>query len=855
MLLAIDKKSIRNLSAILSVGIVCIALWFLYHALRSYGFEDIWARLVSVPTSGLLVAAGLTVASYLVLTTFDWLALHYLKVPLRYERLAFASFVSQAISHNTGFGALTGGSIRFRIYSAAGLSAGEVAMVVAFCGLTFWLGSALLVGFAFLHHPQRVAEVLHLPLVGIHDLGLGLLVAVGGYLVWTTIRRMPLELLGFLFPLPSPRITVIQTFLAAFDMVLAAGTLYVLLPPAAHIPFSTFVSYFVVAIVGGVLSHAPGGLGVFETLMLLLLREAPRDAVFGALLLYRAIYNLAPLAIAALLLGGYEAASGHHDQMRRTARLLGDWARQLVPGIMAVTVFMGGALLLFSGATPEAPERMSLLARFLPVYAMELSHLLGSIAGIGLVLLARGLFRRLDTAWLVTMGLLAASVVLQLLKGVDYEEAVIMALLLLALAPCRSAFYRKGSLLAERFTPGWAAAVAVVVLTTLWLSLFSYKDLSYSNELWWKFAFESNAPRALRALVVIMGIALGVAIAHLLRPSTVRAEPPGAASLARVGAIVAASPDAESHLVWLGDKSLLFNPSGDAFIMYGVQRRSWIVMGNPVGPRAAWEGLVWQFRELCDRYDGRPVFYKVDESSLPLYLELGLSFFKLGEEGRVPLESFSLAGSARQELRYIHRRAQKDGASFEMLPAGSATALQADLARVSEAWLHDKRAREKRFSMGCYDLAYLDRFPLAIVRSHGTIVAFANLWPAPAGKELAIDLMRHTNAVGYGVMDYLIIESLLWGRANDYLWFSLGIAPLSGLQDRALAPLWARLGAFVHRNGEEFYNFQGLRRFKEKYTPQWQPIYLASPGGMTLPAVIADVASLISGGVKGLVTK
>ncbi len=855
MAVIVNKKVLHNLSAVLSVGIVGVCLWFLYQSLHKYGFSDIWEKLVSVPKPSLAAAALLTTLSYLVLTTFDWLAVRHIKVSVSYERLAFASFVSQAISHNTGFGALTGGAIRYRIYSAVGLSAGEVAMVVVFCGLTFWLGSALLIGLAFLYYPHHTADALSIPLVVIKGVGVGLLVGIGGYLSWTVIRRTPLDVMGFQFPLPSPSITVTQALIAAFDMILAAATLYVVLPPQAQVPFATFVSYFVVAIIGGVLSHAPGGLGVFETLMLLLLRDAPHDAVFGSLLLYRAIYNLAPLAIAAALLGIYEALGGKQSKVQRTTRRLGGWVRQLAPGIMAVTVFMGGALLLFSGATPEAPIRMTFLANFLPLYAMELSHLLGSVAGIGLVLLARGLSRRLDTAWYVTMILLATSAILQLLKGADYEEAMVMVGIFLALAPCRPAFYRKGSLLAERFTPGWAAAVAVVVLTTVWFSLFSYKNLGYSQELWWEFAFDSDAPRALRATVAVMGVSLAVAIAHLLRLTRARPEPPGHDSLAHVVDVVAQDQHAEANLVWLRDKSLLFSESGNAFIMYGIQRRSWISMGNPVGPRAEWEELVWQFRELCDRYDGRPVFYKVDESSLPLYLDLGLNFFKLGEEGWVPLDKFGLAGGARQELRYIHRRAERDGASFEMLPAGSASALQTDLERVSSAWLHDKRAREKRFSMGCYDVEYLDRFPLAVVRNHGVVVAFANLWTAPAGHELAIDLMRHTNAVGYGVMDYLIVEAMLWGRANDYQWFNLGIAPLSGLQDRALAPLWARFGAFVHRNGEEFYNFQGLRRFKEKYTPQWQPVYLASPGGISLPTVIADVASLISGGVKGLITK
>ena len=115
--------------------------------------------------------------------------------------------------------------------------------------------------------------------------------------------------------------------------------------------------------------------------------------------------------------------------------------------------------------------------------------------------------------------------------------------------------------------------------------------------------------------------------------------------------------------------------------------------------------------------------------------------------------------------------------------------------------------------------------------------------------------MRHSADSGYGVMDYLFVEAMLWGQAQGFHWFSFGVAPLSGIRDNALAPLWNRLGGFLYRHGEDLYNFQGLRRYKEKFLPVWSPRFMASPGGMVLPRVAADVATLISGGVKGLVMK
>ena len=115
--------------------------------------------------------------------------------------------------------------------------------------------------------------------------------------------------------------------------------------------------------------------------------------------------------------------------------------------------------------------------------------------------------------------------------------------------------------------------------------------------------------------------------------------------------------------------------------------------------------------------------------------------------------------------------------------------------------------------------------------------------------------MRYLPEAPNGVMDYLFLELMLWGHKEGYRWFNLGMAPLSGLQDHALTPLWNRLGAFVFRHGEHFYNFQGLREYKEKFDPLWEPKYLASPGGLMLPRMLIDIASLISGGLKGVVTK
>lgn len=289
--------------------------------------------------------------------------------------------------------------------------------------------------------------------------------------------------------------------------------------------------------------------------------------------------------------------------------------------------------------------------------------------------------------------------------------------------------------------------------------------------------------------------------------------------------------------------------------MYQVSGRSWIALGDPVGRRSCGEELVQRFRELSDRYGARCVFYQASGDRLPLYVDLGLAPLKLGEEARVSLGTFTLEGSARAELRQAKRRAERAGLTFEILLPPYAMQHIDELSRISNAWLAAKSTAEKHFSVGSFSEGYLRHFPLAVVRYAGSIVAFANLWASASHEELSIDLMRFGPDAPNGVMDYLFVELMLWGRAQGYRWFNLGMAPLSGLGMHRLAPAWHRLGSFVYRHAEHFYNFEGLRRYKSKFDPVWEPKYLASPGGVALPQVLIDVSVLIAGGLREVLTK
>lgn len=322
----------------------------------------------------------------------------------------------------------------------------------------------------------------------------------------------------------------------------------------------------------------------------------------------------------------------------------------------------------------------------------------------------------------------------------------------------------------------------------------------------------------------------------------------------RAAALIAQGDDTIANLALLGDKSLMFNADRTAFIMYQVSGNSWVAMGDPVGPPEACEALAWEFLENCDVMAVSPVFYQVKPQNLPLYIDLGLTLSKLGEEARVPLDTLTLDGAQRADLRQACRRANRDGASFEVIPRTNVAASLGELRTVSDAWLAEKNTAEKRFSLGFFDERYLANFDCGVVRRGGAIVAFANLWRGGAN-ELSVDLMRYGSDAPKGVIDYLLTECMLWGKANGFHWFNLGMAPLSGLEEHALAPTWHKLGRVVQRYGEMFYPFEGLRKYKEKFLPSWRPRYLAAPDGLAMAGALLDVTSLISGGVGRVLRK
>jgi uncharacterized membrane protein YbhN (UPF0104 family) len=301
-------EKLRKLTPLVAIPILGIALWLLYQELKHYNVHDVMGALHELTPARLAAALSLVALNYVVLIAYDWLAVWYLKVQVPFRRVALAALIAYVTSYN--FGVLLGGtSVRYRFYSRWGLSLAQIARLVAVITLTCWLGLFTLAGIVFLVEPLSIPHMFRFYISNVHVLGLILLAAVAGYYALGALKWMPPILKKHQFEIPPAWVTTLQIIIAGSDFALAAAVFYVLLDPWTSAGYPLVLGIYLLATVAGYLSHVPGGLGVFELVVLSLLPASDSGHVLSSLLAFRVIYFLLPLAGGLALWGGYEMAT------------------------------------------------------------------------------------------------------------------------------------------------------------------------------------------------------------------------------------------------------------------------------------------------------------------------------------------------------------------------------------------------------------------------------------------------------------------------------------------------------------------------------------------------------------------
>lgn len=533
---------------------------------------------------------------------------------------------------------------------------------------------------------------------------------------------------------------------------------------------------------------------------------------------------------------------------------------------MAALVASMGVINLLSAVRPALPSRVAWLQDLFPIEIRHSAHLFTALSGFWLLILAFGLLRRKRVAWLLTIGFLGVSIIVNLVKGLNFEESLFAALLLLLLSATRGVYTARSD------APSVAQGAKTLLASGLFTLAYGTAGLFFLDRV---HGVKGNLPgAALQTLMMFIaqdnaglipatrfgrffvdsiywvgGITLLYSLWMLLRPMLLRGAPADEAQHIQAKAIVGRYGGSSlAAMTLLGDKSYFFSASGKSLIAYVPKGRGAVALGDPIGPQEEAAEMIQGFLDFCRVNDWTPGFYQVQPSLLDLYGQFGFRAIKIGEEAVVNLITFTMSGKSGQDLRTARNKLTKSGHGITFYQPPISRSLLVELRSVSDEWLGMMKGSEKKFSVGWFDEAYLGQTTIAVVRKpDGVVSAFANLVGAASAKGIAIDLMRHRRDMLNGTMEFLFISLFQYCHEQGYERFYLGLSALSGVGTTNASARVEKMIHHLYDHLNRFYNFKGLHAYKEKFRPQWEPRYLVFPGYGALVDVVVALIRADSG--------
>lgn len=649
------RTCLRHLPAVLGVALLIGAIYVVQKEFRHLRLRDIETALSDIPYRALGIGFLWTILSYAVLTMYDRLGTIYAGHKVSYGRVAFASFCAYALSHNLGFAAVSGAAVRYRLYAHWGLTPLQIAKTVAFCSLTFALGGMVLGGTVLFLEPRSIPFFGdHLPVVVLYGVGAALLAVVISYVTLSQIIQS-VSLFGHRFNLPGLRMAIGQVVLATVDVAITASIFYVLLPRSAHLTWPIFLGVYVASYTAGLLANLPGGIGVFDSAILLGLEPYIGAAhVVGAIVVFRLYYYIIPLFLAGFLFTGNEILLRGGGLLRWVERFgpVQAAARWSEPDFAVASatglVALSGVMLLcvsilapqpdFSWMDPDIAEVANQAGQFVP-----------SLIGAGLIVLAFGLSQRVNLAWTATIFLLAVGAMFTASQGERLWIAAVLLVVAMLVAPLRRSFYRHASLFSGPLQPSSAVSLTALVICLLALAGTRPRVHLLSNNAWWAVVMSRDVPHSVRVTVALAVALALIAIWRLVRPGKVRWLPWDAAARQRLALLGGTIPPARADGVVLGEAER----AGIPFRRCG---RVLLGLGDPTGAEGDRISAIWRLRDLAQQEGMDPAFWRAGPALLKVYGDLGLTALPLGADGLPLEESRNEAHDVRQYLVCVAER-------------------------------------------------------------------------------------------------------------------------------------------------------------------------------------------------------
>ncbi|MBX3015346.1 MAG: lysylphosphatidylglycerol synthetase family protein [Caldilineaceae bacterium] len=613
---------------------------------------------------------------------------------------------------------------------------------------------------------------------------------------------------------------------------------------------------YAMTVLFGIVSPTPNGIGVVEGLMPVIYTSLglPLATATVISLTFRGFTFWLPMLAGFFFLRRLQLFSAAERSL----------AEREQPHLVAIATAVMGVINVLSGVLPGLAERIHLIANISPLEVRHGGHLTSVLAGFALLLLANGLWRRKATAWWLTLLLLVLSAVAHLVKGLDYEEALLATGLAVVLLTQRSHFHALSdppSFWQGLRVLGWAfgftlayGALGFYLLDRHFQVQYSLNDaLRQTVVMFTQFYDPGLHPITgfgryfANSVYAIGAITLGYALLMLLQPVFIH-RPANNSERRRATRIVEQYGHSSlARFVLLPDKLYFFSPGGSV-IAYTTKGWICLALGDPIGPPTDLAATLSAFQHFCQRNDWTPVFYQTLPDYRDLYQAAGFELLCIGHEGIVHLDKFTTEGGANKNLRALTHRFERLGYQAIVHEPPLEPALLAQLRAISDEWLTMMHGHEQRFSLGWFDDDYIRHSQvMAIHGPGGAIVAFANIVPEYQRNEIAIDLMRRRRQMESGLMEFLFVAFLQWAKARGYATFNLGLSALAGVGEQASDPMMERGLNYIYEHINQFYNFKGLHEFKEKFHPEWSPRYLVYRNVGELPLALTALVRVSAG--------
>lgn len=647
---------LRHLPALLGVALLIGAVYVVQREFRHLRMKDIGAALEAIPNHALAASFLWTVAAYFILTFYDRLGTIYAGHKVSFAKVSFASFCAYALSHNLGFAAVSGAAVRYRLYAHWGLTPLQIGKTVAFCSLTFGLGGMVLGGAILFWEPGAVPFVgAHVPRWVMYAVGAAFWVAVIAYISLSRVFRQ-IRLMGHDIELPGWRMAILQVLLATIDVAVTATIFYSLLPDVPGLTWLAFLGVYLSSYSAGLLASLPGGIGVFDTAILLGLSpymSPPR--IVGAILVFRLYYYIIPLFLAGSLFAGNEVLLRGGGILRHFRNLppvqaIGRWSEPDF-AVTAATGLVGlcGVLMLCLGVLAPQPDLNWIDPDFGDL-ATQAGQFVPSLIGVGLVMTAVGLSHRVNLAWSLTILLLIAGAAFAATQESRLWVVGVLALTTMVLAPFRACFYRHARLFSGPLDPSSALSLIVLVVCLSALALSRSHTHILQNNAFWAIVMSREVPGVIR-LTVGIAVFLGlIAMWLLLRPGRVHVLPWNEATRRLLDSAGLPPMAGEADGVVMGE-------SDRAAIRFRRCGRVLVGLGDPAGEEADRISAVWRLRDLARQEGLDAAVWSAGPDLLKIYGDLGLTAFPLGPDG-LPLPESDM--ETPRSAKYLVCRAERD---------------------------------------------------------------------------------------------------------------------------------------------------------------------------------------------------